>query len=1191
MQAFASKLVARDVVVGISSTALAIALLATPASAQDKPETAPPPATPTPRLQTTQAPSQDRAEAQEEGADDIVVVGYAQSLAKALEDKRFANSMIDVIDAVDIGKFPENNLAEALQRLPGINIERENGEGRTITARGLGGDFVRVRLNGIETVATSGNNEGQTSINRTRGFDYNVFASDLFRRLTVRKSAEASADEGSLGTTIDLDTGRPLAKKGLQIATSVQDDYFENDKRHNPRIAGVISNTFFNDTLGILISGAYQRRHSGLSAYDRNPGQFEVNYRGSDLAGAVRNGTGGTAAPACLTSGTPVVNATTNSSPLNCFWGFAAPTPSTTTAAPSGIGRQAFGIDANSLAFGSNPTAWQVLENNLGATMPALTTLQQQELKQQRLGLTATIEWQPSDRTHLRIDGLYANFRADNDSHILGAFGLNRHFDNARAEIGLTNATTGLRPFTGNGANYFADRRTAYTNRCTTSATLDCTGTLGNAATAALATAQYWNGSAYVTVPSVLNVNTFSTNPYNLDTYDYYNNPNSVGFNPAAAAADPRGILNYDQMVGKEHTVLVDAHANAAGQIDYLKLNRVDWLTNDAYSENRSKFYQFDVNFDQQFTDTLRGTFVYGKSASKLRIDGGRTDVFALDKDGFIFDERGGGAMPIYNPGFDVTDVNQFGGGDFVKGYAGITRYVRSSDNKYQTFRGDFQWEAIDNQLTVEFGVSKRNYDFEAQQSATSMPTLPTIRELNKYGRDTNNPTYANITLAQLGGLVQFGQGLDLPAGTPTSWWSPDRKKIEAIYDYDCNCVNQFGDWRLRNENGNILYVSERDLSGYLQATYAVRLFGRPLRGNVGMRVARTQVTSRSLGTTGTFAGVDIRGSNEYIDYLPSINANYEITRNLLIRFAAARTMARPQLGNLGPGVTSISFGTTPDISNPPRITLGNPKLQPFRSNNLDLNVEWYFQPNALLSVALFYKRLGDYPRQQTFAVKLDDFLPAETYAAIRSGLTLTDVQTAYLDGPNLWNVTSFVDSPGGYVKGVEVIYQQGFTFLPKPLDGLGIQANFTYLKSQLSYLTQQGTSALAPWPFASPHSFNATLYYERGPFEARVSYQWRDRYATVFPQSIGTCPPGLLSDPTTGGVCTSPYNDFSGTESTQYVDFKTSYSFSRNFKVDLSVQNIFGETESQWAYVPSVIRKYSAGAGRIISAGLRVNF
>src|SRR3546814_2702280 len=128
--------------------------------------------------------------------DEIVVTGFRASLDKALDQKRDSIAAVDVIVAEDIAKFPDQNLAESLQRIPGISIQRDAGEGRAITVRGLGAQFTRVRLNGMETIATS--TDG-ASANRDRAFDFNVFASELFTSLVVHKTASASLDEGSLG--------------------------------------------------------------------------------------------------------------------------------------------------------------------------------------------------------------------------------------------------------------------------------------------------------------------------------------------------------------------------------------------------------------------------------------------------------------------------------------------------------------------------------------------------------------------------------------------------------------------------------------------------------------------------------------------------------------------------------------------------------------------------------------------------------------------------------------------------------------------------------------------------------------------------------------------------------------------------------------------------------------------------------
>src|SRR6185295_3597563 len=163
----------------------------------------------------------------------VVITGYRESLRAAIEEKRDADVMLDAINAEDIANFPDANLAESIQRLPGVSINRENGEGKDITVRGLGSDFTRVRLNGLETLSTTAASDSGTNPNRGRGFDFNTFASDLFQSLKVQKTASAETDEGSLGATVDLTTGRPLDYKDRQLALSLQEAYYESGESWN----------------------------------------------------------------------------------------------------------------------------------------------------------------------------------------------------------------------------------------------------------------------------------------------------------------------------------------------------------------------------------------------------------------------------------------------------------------------------------------------------------------------------------------------------------------------------------------------------------------------------------------------------------------------------------------------------------------------------------------------------------------------------------------------------------------------------------------------------------------------------------------------------------------------------------------------------------------------------------------------
>lgn len=189
--------------------------------------------------------------------EEIVITGYRASLNKAIDVKRNATSQVDVIIAEDIAKFPDQNLAESLQRIPGIAIERDAGEGRAITVRGLPSQYTEVRLNGMPTNATA--TDG-ASADTERGFDFNVFASELFNSIVVHKTAEAGLDEGSLGAVVDLNTGTPLAYgAGSKLVGYGQMRYNDLNSQTKPRVAGLYSWNNADQTLGVMFSGAWSK--------------------------------------------------------------------------------------------------------------------------------------------------------------------------------------------------------------------------------------------------------------------------------------------------------------------------------------------------------------------------------------------------------------------------------------------------------------------------------------------------------------------------------------------------------------------------------------------------------------------------------------------------------------------------------------------------------------------------------------------------------------------------------------------------------------------------------------------------------------------------------------------------------------------------------------------------------------------
>jgi len=206
---------------------------------------------------TTQTSSSQNGQIIEE----VVVTGsYRDSLANALETKRGATAAVDAIMAEDIADFPDNNLAESLQRIPGVAISRVAGEGRNITVRGLGPDYTRVRINGMEAIATGGGTDAAGGANRGRGFDFNTFSSDLFNSLTVRKTASADVEEGSLGATVDLNSAKPFDYDDLVFTASAQAGYNDLSKEVDPKLTLLFSNQF-NDWFGALLSVSYSERN------------------------------------------------------------------------------------------------------------------------------------------------------------------------------------------------------------------------------------------------------------------------------------------------------------------------------------------------------------------------------------------------------------------------------------------------------------------------------------------------------------------------------------------------------------------------------------------------------------------------------------------------------------------------------------------------------------------------------------------------------------------------------------------------------------------------------------------------------------------------------------------------------------------------------------------------------------------
>ncbi|WP_312513545.1 TonB-dependent receptor [Massilia sp.] len=199
----------------------------------------------------------------------VVVTGLRASLESSLNLKRNAQGFVDGIVAEDIGKFPDTNLAESLQRISGVSIDREIGEGSKITVRGVGPDFNLVLLNGRQMPNSNlGDRNG-------RAFDFANLASEAISQLQVYKSSRAETPTGGVGATINVITARPLSRPGMQASVGIKGvhdtsasnlpDDIKHGNKVTPELSGIYSNTSADGRFGIGLSASYQERNLGYN--------------------------------------------------------------------------------------------------------------------------------------------------------------------------------------------------------------------------------------------------------------------------------------------------------------------------------------------------------------------------------------------------------------------------------------------------------------------------------------------------------------------------------------------------------------------------------------------------------------------------------------------------------------------------------------------------------------------------------------------------------------------------------------------------------------------------------------------------------------------------------------------------------------------------------------------------------------
>lgn len=604
------------------------------------------------------------------------------------------------------------------------------------------------------------------------------------------------------------------------------------------------------------------------------------------------------------------------------------------------------------------------------------------------------------------------------------------------------------------------------------------------------------------------------------------------------------GINQVDVRAAEVVVDGTDALGNTTSTLVYGVFDDVDIRSEARFDELSTEFTQFTLEGTHAFSDTLRLRAMAGYAKSEHDNPIQTTLLWdAQDIDGYSFDFRANNRLPVISYGStDVTDPNTWT-------LSQIRLRPQTVDNKFNNYEASLAWDTTDS-VTLRAGVQFKSYDFATTSLQRSNGTTSNIE-----GNLTGVPAIPTSSYAR---IVRLGEDLDIPAGTTRTWVVPDLNAAAGLFNlYDTSVFPLGPEPALANN----FFIEEDDEGAFVQADFRFEALGMPIRGNIGVRYVETTQKSTGFSFTGT-SPVPISFERTYSDTLPSLNLVAEVTEDFLIRVGVAKVMARPGLANLNPGASANVAGNNRTVN------LGDPFLDPFRAKTYDLGFEWYFAPESLLGLALFYKDIGTFVQtvRETRPFTGNPFGLPDSVAIAACG------NTAGCSPDVDWNFNLPANTPGGDLKGFEISYQQPFTFLPAPFDDFGVILNYTHVDSEVQYVNalrepvmRESLSGL------SRNAANATIYFDNGTLSARVAAAYRDEYLTTIPGRNA--------------------NDVEGTEATLSIDFSAGWQFNDNIEFTLEALNLTDEFQDQWVSSVGNRLSYYHHQGRQYLLGARFRY
>ena len=922
------------------------------------------------------------AQEAEEVTDEVVVTGIRQALESSLDVKRNAKGIVDSISAEDMGKFPDSNLAESLQRVTGVAIDRDlgSGQGKTVTVRGFGADFNLVTLNG-RTMPTSTLGDF-ASAPSTRSFDFGNLAPEAVSGVDIYKTSRASQASGGMGSTINIRTTRPLDAPGFKATVGVKGvDDASSDESYETETSFLVSNTFMNDTLGVALTSINSSLSHTNASFRHQWSPFEKFSAGSTAA---------------IDEATDTVNG------------------ESATSGNTGLG-------ADTLIANINGNTGYYIN----------------DLEQERNNFQLTVQYRPLDNVTITYDNTMAELE-----HMVRSRDLTFYVQEGKGN--------------------------------------DRTST-----------------SVYGT----------SSNPATIQSLTY----------------DHADIFAHNSSMGLQiNKTEVEAHG----------LN-VEWDVD----EKLSLAFDISTASSDSLPDSPYGSNAYITTTAKVPT--GIAIDYTSDLPAISITGENGDLIGMYAK----NEHGVFGGIDMYHGH----RWLGGADNIFAFNSNDldqFQVTGSYDMAGSKFEEYADVVDFGASYWASEVET-------GFYQQPTAN--YDGIQPPFWGGWPDYGKFFNISDGHDAFFYQANTESLQPYFsdlngsanipehilniDYEdlFSMYQTYGGFAHNDaltdicrdntlENcSNFTYTTRRTLeektfAAYVQATKDFTFYDFPATIVAGLRFENTEVTSENyLPTyTGTvIAGGDavtaVAGDNAFLktegDYsylLPSVDFDVDVRDDLKLRASYSQSIARQTYDKLAGG-TSINVTIQNAKTGPAEYqgsgSEGDPNLEPFESDNIDLSAEWYYGDVSYASIGYFMKRTSNWVSASNRYGSVQGLRHAAWTDGSLNGAA-NGTPSSEANDLAIFNISrSDTSNRKETIDGIELAIQHDFAdYNPIPyvdLTGFGIIANMTLVDSDADYnntlANSENDGQFAIVGISDSH--NLIAYYERFGLSARVAYNWRDRF------------------------------------------------------------------------------------------------